>query len=267
MFAPYNLMVSNDEKKEFIYKCDTQSIQSFEKYENSLTKIIEDKISYFDSEKNILDGSKLQEDWFPSLDFNIFISHSHKDHSLAVALANFIESRTSLKVFVDGMVWKNADELQHKLDDKFSLIDTNLYSYKKVLATTSNVNAILSMAIMKVMDKTDVVLLLNTNNSVLAFDSLADKTLSPWLFEEWLFTQNLKRTKHTRKISKTATLETKNMQVAYELPDINNYKKLRIKDIENWIYKCDSKKYSYDKLEQLYEMFKPYREETKPLLE
>lgn len=264
MFAPYNLIIDDNEKDEFMKKF---GFQNFKSYENTLNQVIEDKISYFDSEKNILNGTKIQEDWFPSLNFNIFISHSHRDHNLAVALANFIESKTSLKVFVDGMVWKNADVLQHKLDNKFSRIGTNLYSYRKVLATTSNVNAILSMAIMKIMDKTDVVFLLNTKNSVITFNNIADKTLSPWLFEEWLFTQKLVKTKHTRKIRKTAALEARNINFAYDLPAINDYTKLTINDLLRWISRCDTKPYSYDKLELLYEMFKPDGKKTELLLE
>lgn len=253
MFAPYNLVVSDFDKFNFLQTHGSKKRNC----------IIDEIISFSDSE-NILDCSKIQNDWFPTLNFDIFISHSHKDQDLANALADYIEARTSLKVFVDGMVWQNADQLQQKLDDNFSLIDEsnpNLYSYRKVLATSSNVNAMLSMAIMKLMDKTDVIFLLNTKNSVITIDDVTNKTMSPWLFEEWLFTQKLrikKNTKPARQQTKQAILESKKIQTTYDLPKISDYTKLTIEDIISWLNECKTICSSYNILEKLYEHFNPY---------
>lgn len=45
---------------------------------------------YLDNFKGIngrLDGSKLQANWFPPVEADIFLSHSHKDRDQAIALS------------------------------------------------------------------------------------------------------------------------------------------------------------------------------------
>lgn len=51
------------------------------------------------------DASMIQEDWFPEINADIFISHSRLDEKLAMPLASWIESNTGLHCFIDSLVW------------------------------------------------------------------------------------------------------------------------------------------------------------------
>ncbi len=37
-----------------------------------------------------LDGTRMQENWFPQIESDIFISHSHSDEKTAITLAGFL---------------------------------------------------------------------------------------------------------------------------------------------------------------------------------
>ena len=41
----------------------------------------------YTTQNGMIDGKKIQDDWFPEVKANIFISHSHADESKAINLA------------------------------------------------------------------------------------------------------------------------------------------------------------------------------------
>ena len=47
---------------------------------------------------------------FPIDDYDIFISHSHKNIEEARALKKFLEMNLNLKVFIDCDFWQSADD-------------------------------------------------------------------------------------------------------------------------------------------------------------
>ena len=47
-------------------------------------------VQYIIGDSGVIDGTKLQEDWFPTVNCDIFISHSHKDEDLAITLAGWL---------------------------------------------------------------------------------------------------------------------------------------------------------------------------------
>ena len=65
----------------------------------------------------ILDGAKLAEHYFPSVQADIFISHSHKDVKKAKAFAKYIYIKTGLVSFIDSEVWSFAEDLLRCLDN------------------------------------------------------------------------------------------------------------------------------------------------------
>lgn len=52
-----------------------------------------------------IDGSRMQENWFPQIEADIFISHSHQDEGLAIALAGWLYEKFRLVSFIDSCVW------------------------------------------------------------------------------------------------------------------------------------------------------------------
>ena len=78
---------------------------SFSESISQQKKIIEDKIGSFIGENGSLDGSKMQTNWFPQIKVDIFLSHSHKDEKLAIALAGWLKKTFGLTTFIDSCVW------------------------------------------------------------------------------------------------------------------------------------------------------------------
>ena len=137
---------------------------------------------FLDKEK--IDGTKMQNDWFPEIKANVFISHSHKDQAAAIKMAGFLKSNFGLESFIDSCVWGYADDLLRLLDDKYCLNENReTYSYEKRNGSTSHVHMMLSTALGKMIDAAECVIFMNTPNSITSNDAVT-KTLSPWIYYE-----------------------------------------------------------------------------------
>ncbi len=135
-----------------------------------------------------IDGSKLQGDWFPEINADIFISHSHQDERLAQALAGWLYDVFGIKSFIDSDRWGYIDELLEQLNDEYSdkdeVMGYRIYSYEKSNRVSQNVNTMLTIALHKMIDKTEAILLLNTDNSVKDMKGKKGITYSPWIYSE-----------------------------------------------------------------------------------
>lgn len=138
----------------------------------------------------VVDGGKLQSHWFEQKKANVFISHSHKDENLAIALAGWLYRTFGLLAFVDSCVWGYANDLQRQLDNAYCK-DTEkatTYSYAKRNRTTSHVHMMLSTALIDMMDRTECFIFLHTNESIVQ-NSVETSlnhptTTSPWIYAE-----------------------------------------------------------------------------------
>lgn len=84
---------------------------------------------------DIPDGVAIQNDWFPEINADIFISHSHSDRDLANGIAGWINQKFGLRCFIDSNVWGHADKLLKTVNDEHSDRHTgehgeNVYSYR-----------------------------------------------------------------------------------------------------------------------------------------
>lgn len=73
------------------------------------------QISDFTLPNGTIDGHELQEYWFPRIKADVFISHSHQDEKLALALAGWLYDTFGLKPFVDSCAWGYCDKLSELL--------------------------------------------------------------------------------------------------------------------------------------------------------
>ena len=89
-----------------------------ESFSNQRVKIIK-RISSFANGDGSLDGTKMQENWFPQIKADIFISHSHEDEELALALAGYLKDSFELTAFIDSCVWGYANDLLKMIDNKY----------------------------------------------------------------------------------------------------------------------------------------------------
>lgn len=62
----------------------------------------------------------MKEDWFPNIEADVFISHSHQDKKIVLALAGWIYEKFKVKCFIDSCVWGYINDLLEKLNDKCS---------------------------------------------------------------------------------------------------------------------------------------------------
>jgi len=149
-------------------------------YENQ----IRDKLDSFTGLDGGIDGSSLQGHWFPRVDADIFLSHSHRDLELALSFAGWIQSEFNLKVFIDWCVWGYADELLKQVDSVYCMNPgRKTYDYAKRNGSTSHIHMMLATALGMMIDNTEALFFLETPSSITAEEAI-NQTCSPWLFAE-----------------------------------------------------------------------------------
>src|SRR5690554_4012979 len=72
--------------------------------------VIRTAINEMYEKDGVLDGSKIIDDWFPSINANVFISHSHADSELAISLAGWLKEKLHLSAFIDSCVWGYSED-------------------------------------------------------------------------------------------------------------------------------------------------------------
>ena len=80
-------------------------------------------------------------------------------------------------------MWQSADDLLKRIDDEYSIIKENSYSYKKRNLTTSYVHAMLSNSFLKMINKSECFFLIESKNSIFKNGNF-NQTYSPWLYTE-----------------------------------------------------------------------------------
>lgn len=158
------------------------------------------QLKNFEGAGGVIDGKALQNYVFPNgkvNDYDIFISYSHKenDEKLVKRFVAYLQDYCGLKVFLDYYVWKSADSLLKKIDDRYCKTrDSKHYIYGRRNYSTSHVHAMLSMAIMDIINKTECCIFLDSDHSI-HMDGLNNtnkaRTLSPWIYEELSFMRYL----------------------------------------------------------------------------
>ena len=171
----------------------------------------------------VLDGSALQHDWFPSVDADVFLSHSHADHKLTMAFAAMLKEEFGLTAFIDSCVWGYANDLLKKIDDKYCKNETGAtYNYDKRNYSTSHVHMMLSTALTKMMDKTECLIFINSPYSITTRDVVKEKTNSPWIYSEIATSASLQRRVPERykvlnkSFNEQGTYEKKSLVIEYD---------------------------------------------------
>lgn len=180
MFSKFQLMdISSCEFSEYL----SAGQVFYEKYQTEFRTGLEN----FIDENGEIDGTKLQENWFPvQTEFDVFLSHSHDDERTAIALAGFLQEKLNLNTFVDSCLWGCSNDLLRKLDEKYCRFsDGTLFDYDKRNYSTSHVHMMLSIALSNMIDKCESVFLLNTPRSISLEENINKKqTGSPWIYNE-----------------------------------------------------------------------------------
>lgn len=194
MFSGFNLTITLE-----FFGSDFEELSTFNGLYNQ-EKAVKSSIHEL-IRRNILKASQISREWFPEVDVDVFISHSHADKDLANALAGWLNKNFNIKAFVDSHFWSYAGDLLEEINDKFSnkRDDPNggiLYSHKKCIKASEHVNILLNAALHKMIDRTEAVFFLNTKNSIEVFNNYDQEiysTYSPWIFSEILCTQLIRK--------------------------------------------------------------------------
>ncbi|MGR7480545.1 hypothetical protein ACU60U_08645 [Klebsiella aerogenes] len=155
---------------------------------------------YLMNGNNLLDASKIQQNVFPEVEVDVFISHSHNDKEQAIQIALSLEA-IGLKPFVDSCVWGYADELLKKIDGEFCIpTGWEHYSYELRNRTTTNVHLILNTALQQMIHNSELFIFLGTESSIKIDEYMthAEQLSSPWIFSELMFARNVKRTERKK---------------------------------------------------------------------
>lgn len=230
-------------------------------------KTIELELNKFLLPNGSLDGSKMQENWFPRVKADIFISHSHADEKLAISLAGWLYEEFGLIAFIDSCIWGYSNDLLKSIDDEYCQNSNGeTYNYQKRNFSTSHVHMMLSTALTMMIDKTECIFFLNTPNSITASEVIS-RTKSPWIYSEIATTKMIRikslssyrKQRVTESYSVGGTIE-KALTVEYEV-NTDHLIQITNEDFIWWKLNWPHKKphlsdYSHYALDELYNITK-----------
>lgn len=230
MFVGFNLVTS----KDYAAYYDIGK-KLFEAHKESIEK----DLDKFIGPEGVIDGSRIAQNWFPEINADVFISHSHKDEKQAIGLAGWLWTKFQIVAFIDSGVWGYAGDLLRKIDDKYCWDEErSTYMYEIRNYSTAHVHMMLNVALVRMIDKVECVILFNTPNSINTKD-VGNRTTSSWIYSE-IVTTELIRTKKLseyRKKVHTIYMEEKSMnnqlQIDYDV-QLTHLKTLSDSDLQLW---------------------------------
>lgn len=201
------------------------------------------KIDSFILRNGKIDGTKMQSNWFPTIDADIFLSHSHKDLVLAKTFAGWLKDKFDISTFIDSCVWGYSDNLLKQIDNDHCRTGDNLYSYDSRNFSTSHVHMMLASALTMMMDKAEVLFFLNTPQS-LSTDDIKHKTMSPWIYFELTTSRFIRKPIPDRLVPKVlndgySMVKTANLDIEYTV-DFCEFIELRADQINEWAAKAST---------------------------
>ena len=225
--------ISLAEVQKFVWSLNRLGTQRSVPYKTNAKQIKEHLERIFDTYQAdaVLDGDALKNLFFPTQlkdRYRIFISHSSKDAEIIQQFASTLETRLNFPCFVDWMVWGNLYELQASLDQKLcnptpKATGGVTYSYNLRNYTTAHTHAMLSMALLDMIDQCDICMFVYSDNSTVPnadFNNI--ETLSPWIYEEISYMNHI-QIKETRLMSEGGNVSP--IRISHPL-DLNSFEPL-----------------------------------------
>jgi hypothetical protein len=203
-----------------------------------------------------IDAGAVKDHWFPQINADVFISHSHQDEQLAIKLAGWLSKQFGLKPFVDSCVWGYSDELLKQIDDTYCSSGPGSYIYELRNGSTSHVHVMLLSALAEMIDRCEALFFLNTPNSISSAESKKN-TGSPWIFSEISLTKVIRRqtpAAHRAGFDKLASLvveKRRDLAVIYEL-DTSGFSYIDATTLESW--EASARGYDGHSLDLLYQV-------------
>lgn len=146
-------------------------------------------------DNDTLDASLIIKKLFPTVNADIFLSHSSKDIDQAIQISEDLRA-CGIIVFIDSLIWGSVYDLLKAVDNKYCLkSDQQTYDYDLRNQTTAHLHMALSSALQHMIDETETILFMNTDQSISLKHSINgdQKTLSPWIHMELSFSSLVRR--------------------------------------------------------------------------
>lgn len=239
MYRGYNIDFRNSQPSFELWKDVGEKI-----YATTQRKVISSLNEYI-SPDGIIDGRTMQQDWFPQVDADIFLSHSHRNEDTVIGFAGWLYEKFGLTSFIDSEIWGYSNDLLKAIDRKFCYkSESRTYDYDLRNESTSHVHMMLLVALAKMMDKTECLFLINTDDSIMASETL-NRTKSPWIYSEVALSQivriqDIKREKTVRLFESGGEIQKSFSQTVpvEHYVDMGHLTKLSIDDLKSWMKLC-----------------------------
>jgi hypothetical protein len=224
-------------------------------------EIVREKIENFRDVNGHLVASEIVAEWFPQIEADVFLSHSHKDANQIIGFAGWLSENFGLTSFIDSCVWGHSDKLLKMIDNEYCYNkQTKTYFYDNRNRSTSHVYMMLSNALTKMIYDCECVIFANTPYSISVDEYVLSKgsTISPWIYSEIAMTKLVQKRspqEHRRIIAKSASLEEhkENLVVQYDV-DLSHLVPMNSLDLDLWERKNYKK--GSDSLDVLYQIKK-----------
>lgn len=222
----------------------------------SNTSMVRKKLDQLIDSDGAFNAKLAEEDWFPSVEAHIFISHSHKDKPKALCIAGWLKQQFGISAFIDSSVWGYGDDLLRQIDDKYCLNSGGAtYSYSLRNKSTSHIHAIISIALAKMINSTECVFFLNTPNSIDP-SSTIQATQSPWLYHEISMAGMLPEISHRarpvfEKYDRTVIADSAEFITRFPV-NLGKFAELTVEDLVHWQEHSEQNPEAY--LDRLYKL-------------
>ena len=241
MFSKFRIMV-DDQNSLDLEKYYHYGEQCLTSHKTMLTKTLD---QYVDYKNGVIDGDRIEKEWFKEIKADIFLSHSHDDEKLAVGLAGWLKKELGLEAFVDSCVWGYANDILNQINDKFNMIriekdGSKTYSHKKANYAASHIYFMLNSALNNMINKTESFMFINTDHSTFYMDQ--DKatacTLSPWIYSEIVMANTMQRIRPVRppKVEKRMDqyrVKYERVEIGHRL-DFSDFVTIHLGDFKVW---------------------------------
>ncbi|MDH0091659.1 hypothetical protein N7373_09410 [Achromobacter mucicolens] len=219
--------------------------------------LVEQKLESFKDKNGNLLASEIIAGWFPPIEADVFLSHSHRDEATIIGLAGWLKQKFGLTSFIDSCIWGYSTDLLKMIDDEYCYNQSEkTYNYQKRNRSTGHVHMMLSTALSKMINSCECIIFANTPNSISAKDYIRGATTdSPWIYSEIAMTSIVQKrapNDHRRVLAKSQISNesiSESLQIKYDV-DLGHLTSLDINDLIEWHSK--NQKSGSESLDTLY---------------
>ena len=251
MYKGFNLSLGNSYCYDFIE-------QGKEIHDKNKAQVKNKLDSFKDRDENLI-ASRIVANWFPPIEADIFLSHSHKDEDQVIGFSGWLKQEFGLNSFIDSCIWGYSETLLKIIDNEYCYNQSSdTYSYQKRNRSTCHVHMMLLTALTKMINNCECIIFVNTPQSISPKKYIedAETTDSPWIYSEISMTslvQKRSRSEHRGIMVKSEVRydSIKPFTIKYDV-DLMHLSPLTVNDLINW--KENNTKKGPESLDSLYKL-------------